>query len=188
MDVPISHVIGSIALMLLTISVASYFIITYSHVQSGILKQQLREVGEYIQTNLIEIIALVDFKNFLDKYATFKILELPPDLSGYAYAVELTKDSENVPIINLYLISRRDVSVSLKIPLNTIESNVIIYTANDPWEPLPSRGGVIKSSGKIYSGIRSSGEKVVVWGWVEGKLEDSGVNLIWAGIGVWEEG
>jgi hypothetical protein len=109
LDVPISHVIGSIALVLLTISVASYFIITYSHVQSDILKQQLREVGEYVQANLMEIIALVDFKNFIEQYATFKILELPPDLSGYAYVVELTKNSENSPIINLYLVSRPDV-------------------------------------------------------------------------------
>lgn len=186
MDVPISHVIGSVALMLLTISVASYFIITYSHVQSDILKQQLREVGEYVQTNLMEIIALVDFKNFLDNYAAFKILDLPADLSGYAYAVELRKDSENNPIIYLYLISRPDISVSLKIPLNTIKSNIIIYTSDDPFETLPSKGGLINSSGKIYSGIRSSGEKVVVWGWVEGKLEGSGVNVIWAGIGVWE--
>ncbi len=185
MDVPISHVIGSIALVLLTISVASYFIITYSHVQSDILKQQLREVGEYVQANLMEIIALVDFKNFLEQYATFKILELPPDLSGYAYAVELTKDSENSPIISLYLVSRRDVSVSLKIPLNATVSNLIIHTVNDPWEPLSSKGGVIKSSGRIYSGVRSNKEKVVVWGWVYEKLE-SGVNVIWAGIGVWE--
>ncbi|MEM2960885.1 MAG: hypothetical protein QXU67_04710 [Candidatus Bathyarchaeia archaeon] len=180
LDVTISHVIGSMALILLAISVAAYFVITASQLQSDILRQHLKEVGEYVSLNLMEIITLIDFEEYLNNVTMFKFLKLPPDISGYAYVIELISEYESrtSASINLYLLTRRDISASSIVPLNATGSSIKILTVNDGGVVLSTKGGRIESPGRLYSGR----ENIVVWGWRENST------LTWVGIGVWRGG
>lgn len=178
MDVPVSHVIGTVALILLVASVASYFVMTVSHIHTEILKQQLKEVANYISANLMEIIALLHFTDILYNTTMFKVISLPPDVSGYLYVVEVGGDEvyEKGAQIRLYLLSRNNIEVFLRLPLETVGTSIKLFTVNDDATLLLARNGLIRPSGRLYSGQNN----VVVWGWKEN------VTSIWAGIGFLE--
>jgi hypothetical protein len=178
MEASLSHVIGTVALILLTASAASYFAAAVYHIQTEILKQHLTEVANYILTSIIEITVLIRFTDILNNATIFKTLNLPTDISGYAYIVELKGESGEGAYLHLYISSRRDVEVSLKLPLKIAETNVKIFTVNDEAIILSARNGVIKPSGRVYGG----GKNIVAWGWREN------TTLIWAGIGTWDGG
>jgi len=172
LDIPISHVIGTIALIMLTTSVAAYFAITAYHLQSDILRQHLIEVSSYVSTNLMEIVALINFADFASNDTMFKVLKMPPDISGYPYAIELINEGGKV-LVRSYLISRQDIMVSIKMPLRA-EANIKILTIDDGKIILHAGGsGRIESAGRVYSGW----DGIVVWSW-------GGSQPIQAGIGI----
>jgi len=177
LDAPISHVIGTIALIMLTTSVAAYFAITVYHVQSDILRQQLTEVSSYISTNIMEIITLTNFQNFAGNDTMFKILKIPPDVSGYVYAIELINESGEEILVRSYLLSRQDITVSIKLPLGE-DANIEILTIDDGKIILyAGESSRIESTGRVYSGW----DGIVVWSW-------SGSQPIQAGIGILKGG
>jgi len=178
LDVPVSHVIGTVALILLVASVASYFVMTVSHVHAEILRQQLKEVANYISANLMEIIALLHFIDILYNTTMFKVINLPPDISGYLYVVEVGGEEayKKGAQIRLYLLSKSDVEVFLRLPLETVGTSIKLFTVNDGATSLLARNGLIRPSGRLYS----SHNNIVVWGWKENATS------IWAGIGFLE--
>ncbi|MEM2960938.1 MAG: hypothetical protein QXU67_04975 [Candidatus Bathyarchaeia archaeon] len=173
MDVPISHIIGTIALIALTASVAAYFAITVYHTQADILRQQLAEVSSYVSMNLMEISTLINFASFSSNDSVmYKVINLPPDVSGYAYAIELINEESGGILVRAYLLSRQDIEAHVKLPLES-EANIKIITKDDGKINLSIKGGRIESSGIVYSGW----DGIVVWSWL-------GAGNPWTGIGI----
>lgn len=177
MEVAISHVIGTVALIFLTFSAGYFFSVITSQIEAGMLKQQLKEIGENISLNLIEIITLVNFADYLNNITMLKILKLPLDVGGRAFVIKLTKYMDQGYSLCLYLMTKKEVAASSLIPLNTTGTQVMLMTDSDSEGTLLVQGeGRVKYSGTVWGG---GIENIVVWGW----RKDS--ETILAGIGVW---
>jgi len=176
MDIPISHLIGTVALIFLTLSASFSFSMIASQIEANMLKQQLREIGEYISLNLIEVITLVNFADYLNNFTMLKVLKLPLDVGGGAYVIKLISETGQGYYVYLYLLARQEVVASSPIPLNTTGTQVMLVADPDNGGTLLVRdGGRVKYSGIVYGGR----ENIVVWGW----RKDNETTL--AGIGVW---
>jgi len=175
MDVPISHVIGTVALIFLTFSASFSFSMIASQIEANMLKQQLREIGEYISLNLIEVVTLINLAQYLNNFTMFKVLKLPLDVGGKAYVIKLINETGRGHYVYLYLLTSQEVAASSPVPLNTTGTQVMLVTDPDNGGTLLVRGGRVIYSGIVYGGR----ENIVVWGW----RKDNETTL--AGIGVW---
>jgi len=179
MDIPLKHVIGTIALIGLIIAAGLSYTIIISFIEADVNKKQLNQIAEHVALNLVEIISLVTFANYSDIYAQMKILKLPSDLGGKAYTIQLINEtSQNQGYyVQTQLVTRKDITAKSPIPLNSTQTQLKLITNEDG--TIPVRGEdtkIIQYSGTVYGGTHD----VVVWGWKES---------LWttrAGIGLWK--
>lgn len=196
MDVPLKHVIGTIALIGLVIAVSlSYSIIT-SSMEADILKQQLKQISEYVALNLVEVISLINFANFINNQPMMKILNLPSDLGGKAYTIKLIKVNGANQIqeycVQSQLATRNDVYARSSIPIDAAQNQIVIMVnGTGTLQVRGEEAKIIEYSSVVYGGTQEirdeSGQLVeqrfvVVWG-----LKVN-YTLTYAGIGVWKLG
>lgn len=193
MDVPIKHVIGTIALIGLVIAVGlSYSIIT-SYIEADVIRKQLEQISEHVALNLVEIVSLVNFANFVKDRPMMKILDLPSDLGGKAYIIKLVKvegtDQIKGHYVQAQLATREDVYARSSLPLNATQSQIVLITDTTGKLPVTGEDKIIEYSGSVYGGTQEIRDKtglvieqryVVVWG-----LKVN-ATLTLAGIGVWK--
>ncbi|MEM0253075.1 MAG: hypothetical protein QXK78_00705 [Candidatus Bathyarchaeia archaeon] len=87
MDVILKHIIGTLALIGLVITVGLAYTTTASYVEMEVAKVQLKQIAEHVSLNLIEVISLVSFANYPSRQ--IKGIDLPTDIGGKAYMVKL---------------------------------------------------------------------------------------------------
>jgi len=181
MDIPLKHVIGTIALIGLIIAVGLAYTIITSFIEADVNKKQLNQIAEHVALNLVEVISLTNFANFMSNETMMKVLKLPFDLGGKAYLIKLVMFNETGESQGYYvqtqLVTRNDITAKSLIPLNTTQTQQTLVTDGDG--TLLVRGGTagtIQFSSIVYGGV----ENVVVWGW---KMY---ANLTLAGIGIWK--
>jgi hypothetical protein len=134
MDVPLKHVIGTVALIGLIIAVGLTYTTITSYIEADVTKKQLEQIAEYVSLNLVEIINLVDFSNYQTAKMN-KTLKLPSDLSGKAYLIKLVNETEGEEGYYVYvqLVTQQDVYARSHIPLNSTKTrlkfltNIIVY-------------------------------------------------------------
>lgn len=144
MDVPIKHIIGTVALIGLVAMTAMAYTIITSYIESDVKKQQLKQIAENVALNLVEMANLVNFENlFADRNVT-KTIDVPTDLGGNVYLIELMNGIEEGQgfYVHAYLLTKNEINAHSPIPLNSNSTELLISTYN-----------------QVYSG---SGE-LVVW-------------------------
>jgi hypothetical protein len=179
MDVPIKHIIGTVALIGLVICACLAYIIITSYVEADVTKQQLKQVSEDVAMNLVEIANLVNFANLAHNNTLMRILDVPLDLGGKAYMIQLVDGTNQGHgyYVSTCLVTRKNVNASSQITLNSTQAQLklvtdsqgILYVAGDSTK-------VIQYDGTVYGGARD----FVVWGW-------KGNGTTTAGIGLWKK-
>jgi len=177
MDVPISHVVGTIALISLVVAAGVAYSLITSYIEVEVRKQQLNQIAEYVALNLVEIVNLVNFANFSSDPGTMmRILNLPSNLAYLIMLVDASGQGQGYYVYT-QLMGREDVSARSLIPLNSTQTPVIFVVDSKGF--LRVRGEdsrVIQYSSTVYGGAQD----VVVWAW---KKDDTAT---WAGIGLWK--
>jgi len=176
MDVPITHIIGTAALIGLVISVALAYQIIVDYIEANVLEAQLEQIAEYVSMNLVNLISLTEFAygDLSSPTVMTKILNLPEDLNERPYLIRLVNESGNC-YVEAKLVTRSDISARSPIPLNSTRARLTITTEETISEIsniFPE--GTITLSTTVYGG----NPKIVIWCW----KYDS--NTIYAGLGV----
>ncbi|MDI9619630.1 MAG: hypothetical protein QFX33_02235 [Candidatus Nezhaarchaeota archaeon] len=173
MHVPITHVIGTAALILLTVSVALAYQVIVGYVEANVLQSQLSQVAEYASASVADLVGLTEFTyGVLSTGTVTKALRLPEDLSGKAYIVRLVED-QGVWYVEAKLVIRGDLSARAPLPLSSASTPV--YVVTDPSEVQLSNVDV-EVRGEVHGGDPNA----VVW--CE-KVYRDGVERLYAGLG-----
>ena len=172
MDISLTHVIGTIALMGLLISTGLAYSIITSYVETEITKQQMDQIAEHVALNLVEIVNLVNFANFLNNATMMKTLKLPSDLACLITLVNETGQGRGYCVV-AQIAGRNGVSGTAQIPINSTQSGLTFMV--DSEGTLNVDPGTVQYSGSVYSSTR-----FVVWGW---KKDDY---TTWVGIGIYQ--
>lgn len=186
MHVPIQHIIGTVALIGLVISVGLAYTIETSSVQQDIAQQQLAQVSEVVALKIAEIVNLANFANFgnFTRNDTMMMtLDLPLDLAGRAYAVQLMNGTtgDQGYYVNSYLVAQSTTSASATVPFNPAQGSVQLTTdaanaSNLYWVETGTEA--VTSSIVIYGG----NSRAVVWVWKgEGNVTLAGLGVITVG-------
>jgi hypothetical protein len=173
MDVPLKHIIGTVALISLVIAVGlAYTLITY-HIEAEVTRKQLEQIAEYVSLNLVEIVSLVNLANYSGNVQV-KIIEIPEDLGGKAYMIRLTKEAGRGYCVEAQLSTRKDIVASSPVPINSTETQLKLITEDEGTLKVRGEAKAVYYSGAVYGGAHD----VVVWG------EKVSLNVTWAGIGL----
>ncbi|MEM2497793.1 MAG: hypothetical protein QXR81_05420 [Candidatus Nezhaarchaeales archaeon] len=155
MEVSIQHVIGTIALAALTISVALAFQVVVGYVEVNVLKTQLNQVAEYVSLNIASLVSLTEFAyGELYTWTVTKDLNLPTDLSGKSYLVKIIEE-DGVYYVQVELAVRKSLNAKSPIPLNLTRTLLYIVTDSN----FTITDGTIKPCSEIYGGDT----KALVW-------------------------
>jgi len=164
-SVVISHLIGTVALIVLFGIVATNFTIHYSLLQLEVLVYNLQEVSEYVSSEISDMVSL-SYLSTGDQLI-FKELEVPKNVGGKAYDLQITS-SEGL----LKVVANSSASVYGEALLPwSLAGNIGIFNGTQP-------GGRILARPKVSS---ASEETLVVWCLKEGQK-------IVFGLGYMEEG
>lgn len=176
MDVPITHIIGTAALIGLVISISLAYWIIVDYVEVNVLRAQLEQIAEYVSMNLVNLISLTEFAygDLSSPTIMIKTLNLPENLNEKPYLIKLIIEGGKC-YVKAELAARKDIYAKSPIPLNSTRAHVIIATE----ENISEISGIfpeetIRISAIIYGGNPS----IVVWCW----KYDS--DTMYAGLGV----
>jgi len=117
LDISLKHIIGTVALLGLVISIGLSYAIITSYVETDVKKQQLGQIGEYVSLNLVEITNLVRLANSSDS-PMIKTIDLPFDLAGRAYVIQILCSVEEGYYVHCYLVSQTNVFSDSFLPFN----------------------------------------------------------------------
>jgi hypothetical protein len=117
-EVSIQHIIGTVSLLGLIISAGLFYSIFTSYVQDSNREKQLGQISETVALNLVEMINLVKFSKYSSDYM-IKIIDLPTDLNGRVYKIQLVNDTNRGFYVHTFLTTQQTVSADSTIPYNT---------------------------------------------------------------------
>lgn len=181
MNVPIQHIIGTVAIIGLVLTTGLAYSIITSFVEMDLKKQQLKQISENVALNIVEMSNLVRFANYTNK-PMMKIVDLPVDLGGSTYTVELvdgTAEGEGY-FVRANLTSNEHVTATSLIPVNAGQK-LILYTNSTTTSMIVGFENTnITCSGTVYGK-----DGTVVWGitLLEVGPDDSAVESVEVGIG-----
>lgn len=176
MDIPLKHIVGTVALIGLVIAVGLSYTVITSYIEAEVTRKELEQITEHVSLNLVEIISLVNFANYTGNIQ-MKIIKIPEDLGGKAYLVRLINEAGQGCFVEAQLVTRNDIIARSPIPVNSTKTQLKLVTFEEGI--LQVRGESLKAihySGTVYGGAHD----VVVWG----KKENFNVTL--AGLGLWK--
>lgn len=169
MDVPIQHIIGTVALIGLVISAGFAYTIITSYIEGSVIEQQLKQVSEIVALGIVEMVNLSNFTNFGRNNTMMRTIDLPIDVGGKAYAVQLMKETDQTEGYNVtsYLLTDHNVKASSFVPFNFNSTSSELYWVKE------GKIAVI-SELTIYGGS----DKTVVWAWSGGDITTAGLGRI----------
>ncbi|MBS7624239.1 hypothetical protein KEJ29_01505 [Candidatus Bathyarchaeota archaeon] len=153
--ISIQHIIGTVALIGLAISLALAYQIVVGYVEENVIRTQLSQTAEYVSMSISHIINLMDFTyGMFKEYVTVsKSLNLPSDLSGKAYIIRLVNES-GILYVRVEIPGRSSLYAKSSIPVNPA-SNISIVTD----ENFTPNDSTIEPKEYVYGG----NPNVVVW-------------------------
>jgi len=165
---PISHMIGTMALLLTSLFVVTSFVLLGTMTQMDLVKPQLREVAEYVASNIVDLVTLADQTDVANLILVKKLI-IPASVGERGYRIELSDGS-----VVVYLGTLQTVRAEAPINLNTPSEVEIIYNPND--------GGIVGVNGlnelvEVKETLFSGSEYPLVW-----CVKKDGV--IYVGLGV----
>lgn len=175
--VSIQHIIGTVALIGLVVSLALAYQIIVSSVESSVIKTQLSQAAEYVSMSLANIISLTDFTyGILDTSLTpvVKRLDLPKTIGGKPYNLTIVKDDKYYVYIEIigksYLHSTSPIAVSTQ--------RVVILTGGD----MEYAEDLLRGSGvSPRAWVCGGSSNAVIWCYKYN-------NIVYAGLGALEGG
>ena len=167
-EVSLQHIIGTVALIGLMISTGLFYTIFTTYVQDDNRKKELGQISENVALNIVEMINLAKFSKYSSEYMV-KIIDLPIDIGGRAYKIQLTEDQ-----VSAFLATQPTVIVNSTIPKNSGDISLKLNTSDTVYSGIEV--GVdnlkISCSGTIYG---KNG--TVIWA-----FHDSGTRAITGGV------
>ena len=127
-SVSISHLIGTVALMLIFFSVGSYYSMSIASLKNEVITVQLSKIANYIGSDIVDLVSLC-YISELDQML-IKTLTLPTGLTAYGYNMTIEKIGQSM-LVRVYLISESEVYGEYILPWPT-ESNIRVYNDLDP--------------------------------------------------------
>ena len=176
MDVPITHIIGTVALIGLVISVALAYGIIVDYIEANVLKSQVKQIAEYVSMNLVNLISLTEFAygDLSSPTVMTKTLELPEDLNENPYLVRLVNESGNC-YVEVKLITRSDISARSPVPLNSTRAHITIATE----ETINGINSIFPDETiTLFTTVYGGNPNIIIWCW----KYDS--DTIYAGLGI----
>ena len=198
MEVPLQHVVGTIALIALVAAAGISYQVFASYIEANVYKTQLGQIAESIASNLIEVISLADFGGTVTTNQTLiRTINLPTSLNERAYLVRVVNISEvgtgEKYYVQAELVTRKDIYARALIPVSS-NSNIILYTegfadyninGTVTFLVRGGKGGLVRPFGSLYGGASNFQDSYfVVWSW----KYQTDPPIIYAGIGIWSSG
>lgn len=190
LPVAIQHVIGTVTIFMLTISVGVSFATVTAFVQTDINKKEMSQVAAHVSLNLVEIATLTNSSGYAP-VTMVKTLDFPTDVGGRAYLIELVDATSQGQgyLVRVSLVAQRGTSVDSLLPINstvTLGQTVVVTTRNQEWYSVsnddivpgsqPAVTYVSELDGKNESAVYG-GDNAVVWA-----RQDEN-NVLYMGIG-----
>jgi hypothetical protein len=128
-SVSISHLIGTVALMLIFFSIGSYYSMSIASLKNEVITVQLSKIANYIGSDIEDLVSLC-YIGEQDQMLLIKNLTLPTGLTSFGYNMTIEKIGQNM-LVRVYLISESEVYGEYILPWPT-ESNIRVYNGLDP--------------------------------------------------------
>ncbi|MEM3040964.1 MAG: hypothetical protein QXG97_02915 [Nitrososphaerota archaeon] len=128
-SVTLTHVIGTVGLMVVFFAVSSYYSISYASLQFQVIALNLEKVSNYVASNVVDTISLCYMTE--TNQVIYKKLEIPAKIGVYGYNVTILQiaGEENFKVRS-YLVSRPAIYGESTLPWST--SGLIgIYNGTD---------------------------------------------------------
>jgi len=123
-SVTISHVIGTITLIVVFIAVTMFYTISYFSLQTETLAQQLQEAADYVSANLVDLVSLC-FISPTDQIL-IKGLEMPENVGTNLYSVTISEKTnpitqEKLLMVRAFFNSRPSIYRESLLPWSTVK-------------------------------------------------------------------
>jgi hypothetical protein len=130
-SVSITHLIGTVSLMLIFLSVGSYYSMSIASLKNEVITVQLSKIANYIGSDIVDLVSLCYISE--QDQMLIKNLTLPTGLTAYGYNMTIEKIGQSM-LVRVYLISESLVYGEYVLPWPT-ESNIRVYNGSDPEVP-----------------------------------------------------
>ncbi len=126
-SVSLTHLVGTVSLMLIFLSVGSYYSMSIASLKNEVITVQLSKIADYISSDMIDLVSLC-YVGELNQLL-IKNLTLPAGLTAYGYNMTVEKIGQSM-LVRVYLISDSLVYGEYALPWST-ESNIKVYNGSD---------------------------------------------------------
>lgn len=155
--VSIQHIIGTVALIGLAVSVALAYQIIIGYVEGNVIRTQLSQIAEYTSMSITNMISLTDFTYGIlsTGEAISKRLNLPAAINGKPYNLTMLERNSGYHV-RVSIIGRNDLYAESPIALGSTQRRiVVIFTGGAP----PIADSDIEPRAWVYGGNPNT----VVW-------------------------
>jgi hypothetical protein len=126
-SVTITHLIGTVALMAIFLSVGSYYTMSISSLRREVIAVQLRGIANYIGSDLVDLVSLCYMSE--TNQLVIKSLNFPAGLTAYGYEVTIENMAQSMRV-QANLISEYEVYGEYILPWSA-DGTIRIYNGSD---------------------------------------------------------
>jgi len=126
-SVSMTHLIGTVSLMLIFFSVGSYYSVSIATLKNEAITVQLSKIANYIGSDMVDLVTL-SYVSDLNQLLV-KSLTLPTGITSYDYNMTVETIGQTM-YVRVYLISDSLVYGEYALPWST-ESSIAIYNGSD---------------------------------------------------------
>lgn len=130
-EVSLQHIIGTVALIGLVVSVCLFYSVFTSSVQTDNRSQQLQQISGTVSLNAEELLNLVKFSKYSQDYMA-KVIDLPNAVGDQPYKVQLISDPQKGIYIHTYLANQPSIYADSSIPYNSGGTSITAETDQTP--------------------------------------------------------
>jgi hypothetical protein len=146
-EVSLQHVIGTVALIGLMVSVCLFYGVFTSSVQQDSQEKQLQQISGTVALNAEELINLAKFSKYSQDYMV-KVVDLPNAVGGAPYEVQLTSNSQGI-YIHSFLAAQPSIYADATIPTNSGGTSIVTDTSSRTIKA-GTDNTLITSQGTVY--------------------------------------
>jgi hypothetical protein len=155
-SVTITHLIGTVALMAIFLSVGSYYTLSISSLRREVIAVQLGGIANYIGSDLVDLVSLC-YVSETDQLV-IKSLNFPEGVTAYGYEVTIENTAQGMRV-QADLISESEVYGEYILPWSADSNIQIYYNGSDVEGYIQSKGLNLDPETMVYSGETG----IVVW-------------------------
>ncbi len=126
-SVSLTHLIGTVSLMLIFFSVGSYYSSSIASLKDEVITVQLSKIANYIGSDAVDLVSLC-YINDMDQLLV-KNLTLPAGITAYEYNMTVERVGQSM-LVRVYMISDSLVYGEYTLPWSA-ESSIEIYNGSD---------------------------------------------------------